>query len=81
MSQDKKTRNYRREYDTYHGTAEQKKRRASRNKARKIKVEAGLAHKGDGKDVGHRNRNAMDNSPGNITVQSRKVNRGWNKKR
>lgn len=48
-----KTRDYKREYATYQGTEEQKKNRAMRNAARRKMVQAGKAHKGDGKDVGH----------------------------
>ena len=32
-----------------------------------------------GKDVDHKNRNANDNSPGNLRVRSQKANRGWRK--
>ena len=46
-------RNYKREYETYQGTEQQKKNRAMRNAARRKMVKAGKAHKGDGKDVGH----------------------------
>jgi len=49
MPQDKDTRDYRKEYDTYHASPEQKKRRAARNKARK---ELGLK-KGDPREAGH----------------------------
>ena len=52
-----KKRNYRKEYDNYQGTAEQKKRRASRNAARAVMVKSGKAKKGDGKDVAHKNGN------------------------
>jgi hypothetical protein len=50
---DKSDRNYRREYDTYQGTEEQKKRRAARNAARAKMMKAGKVRKGDGKDVDH----------------------------
>ncbi len=49
----RKARDYRKEYDEYQGTPEQKKRRAERNKARREAVRAGKAHKGDGKEVDH----------------------------
>ena len=54
-------RNYRKEYDNYQGTPEQKKRRASRNAARKKMAKAGLVRKGDGKDVHHVGGNALNN--------------------
>jgi len=49
----KRVRNYRREYDQYHGTALQKKRRADRNRARRVAMRAGRVHKGDSKEVDH----------------------------
>lgn len=48
-----KVRNYRREYETYQGTEQQKKNRAARNAARAKMMKAGKVHKGDGKDVAH----------------------------
>ena len=45
-------RNYRQEYDRYQGTAAQKKRRAGRNKARRIMVAKGKAKKGKGDKSG-----------------------------
>lgn len=47
-------RNYRAEYDNYQGTAEQKKNRAARNRARREAERAGQVKKGDGKDVDHK---------------------------
>lgn len=44
-------RNYRKEYDNYQGTEEQKKNRAQRNKARRQAKAKGLNVKG--KDVAH----------------------------
>ena len=55
-------RNYRKEYDNYQGTAEQKKRRASRNAARTKMAKAGLVKKGDNKDVHHTTGNPLNNS-------------------
>ncbi len=49
----RKNRNYRKEYDEFHGTARQKKRRAQRNTARAKAVKAGRVKKGDGKEVHH----------------------------
>ena len=50
---DKSDRNYKREYENYDGTEMVKKKRAERNRARRIMMEKGLAKKGDGKDVHH----------------------------
>ena len=46
-------RNYKREYETYQGTEEQKKNRAQRNKARRELTREGKVHKGDGMDAAH----------------------------
>lgn len=47
------TRNYKREYELYQGTDEQKKNRAQRNAARAKMMKNGKVYKGDGKDVAH----------------------------
>tara|TARA_R110001592_G_scaffold182683_5_gene426075 strand:- start:8363 stop:8593 length:231 start_codon:yes stop_codon:yes gene_type:complete len=71
----KKKRNYRKEYDSYHGTSAQKKARASRNSARKKMAKSGKVRKGDGREVDHKNGNPRDNRRKNLRVVSRKVNR------
>ena len=48
-----KPRLYKKEYEQYDGTEKVKKKRAERNRARRIMQEAGKVHKGDGKDVHH----------------------------
>lgn len=75
----KRKRDYKKEYRDYHAKPEQIKRRASRNSARRKAVKAGIASKGDGRDVHHKNRNPMDNRRSNLSVTSRKKNRGWRK--
>jgi len=74
-------RNYRKEYDNYHSKPEQKKRRAGRNTARRRMTKLGMASKGDGKDVDHRDRNPQNNSPGNLRMQSKSRNRARNSRR
>lgn len=59
---------------------EEKKRRAARNTARRRMIASGRASKGDGKDIDHKDRNALNNSPSNLRVQSRATNRAWNKR-
>lgn len=68
-------RDYKREYEIYHGTPEQKKRRAGRNAARRKAEAAGKVSKGDGKDIHHKNGNTKDNSSKNVSVMSRSKNR------
>lgn len=47
-------RNYKQEYANYDGTEAVKKKRAQRNKARRMLEATGAVHKGDGKDVDHK---------------------------
>lgn len=70
-------RDYAKEYREYHSRPEQIKKRSSRNKARALMIKSGKAHKGDGKDVDHKDRNANNNSLKNLRVVSQKKNRGW----
>ena len=72
-------RDYDKEYSEYHSTEKQKKRRAARNKARRHLEKQGRVHKGDERDVDHRDRNPHNNSSANIRVRSRSANRGDNK--
>jgi hypothetical protein len=48
-----KPRNYKSEYANYDGTPAVKKKRAQRNKARRMLEREGVVHKGDGLDVDH----------------------------
>jgi len=67
----KKTkRNYRKEYDNYHGKKEQVKRRQNRNAANSIAKKKGIVKKGDGKDVAHKNGNPNDNRSSNLVAQA-----------
>ena len=61
----------------YQETAEQKKKRAARNAARRKMIKAGKAKKGDGKDVDHKNGNPHDNSKKNLRVTTKKANRSF----
>ena len=66
-------RNYREEYDDYHGKPEEIARRASRNKARAEKEKSGNLSWLD--EVDHMDNNPNNNSPGNLRVVSRHKNR------
>jgi len=46
-------RNYKQEYEKYHSSPEQKKKRAMRNAARRKLMKKGVVSKGDGYDVHH----------------------------
>ena len=59
-------RNYKQEYANYDGTEAVKKKRAQRNKARRMLEATGVVHKGDGKDVDHK----KPLSKGGTTVMS-----------
>lgn len=77
-----KKRDYRKEYDEYHGTEEQKKRRAQRNAARRKAERSGKVRKGDGKEVDHVGANRkgdLDNS--RTRVVPKKKNRKKQPKR
>ena len=68
-------RNYRKEYDEYHGTNEQKKDRAARNKARS---DLGL-EKGDGMEADH--INPLSKGGGNGGENLRAVKRSTNREK
>jgi hypothetical protein len=61
-----KPRPYKKEYENYDGTEAVKKKRAQRNKARRLMEAAGKVSKGDGKDVDH--KKALSN--GGTTTKS-----------
>lgn len=63
----------------YQGTAKQRKRRSSRNKARRKVVKTRGKAAVNGKDVHHKDRNPLNNSGKNLKVSSKKRNRGNNK--
>ena len=68
-------RDYGKEYREYHAKPAQKKRRASRNRARTLLERGGRVAPGDGKDVHHKDNNPRNNSRGNLAVMSRSKNR------
>jgi hypothetical protein len=74
-------RDYKKEYNDYHGTDEQKKRRAERNRARKKAAKEGRVKKGDGKEVHHTDASRTGDLDGPTRVVSKKTNRKIQPKR
>ena len=74
-----KPRPYKKEYEQYDGTPEVKKKRAARNKARRMMEAEGLVRKGDGKDVDHKRPLSKGGTTtrGNIRVKSATANRSY----
>jgi hypothetical protein len=70
-----KERDYKREYALFHGKPEQIKRRAQRNKSRRLLAKQGLVSKGDGKDVHHADNNTGNFNRSNLRVIPRSKNR------
>ena len=68
-------RNYRKEYDEYHGTPEQIKNRASRNAARSAVAKKHGKAAVKGKEVDHKDGNPKNNSKKNLQLMSRRANR------
>ena len=78
MPYTKSPRPYKREYEKYHASPEQKKNRAARNAARAKLMKEGKVKKGDGMDVAH--RKAIDKGGTNgdgVRVESRSTNRSF----
>jgi hypothetical protein len=72
-------RDYKREYQLYQGKPEQIKNRAERNAARALLMKEGKVHKGDGKDVDHKQpiSKGGSNKRSNLRVQSMRANRSF----
>lgn len=72
-------RNYKKEYENYHKKPEQRARRSSRNKARRLMIKKHGKAALKGKDVDHKDRSPLNNSPRNLRIQSKATNRSRNK--
>ena len=70
-------RNYKKEYANYQGKPAQVKKRASRNAARAKLSAGGVANKGDGKDVHHKDGNPNNNKRSNLAVTTKAKNRSF----
>jgi len=71
-------RDYKKE-QAYDGSPAVKKKRAQRNKARRMLEREGLVHKGDGKDVDHKKPVSKGGSTvrSNLRVKSASANRSF----
>jgi len=72
-------RDYKREYATYQGTDDQKKKRALRNKARRQAIRDGKASKGDGTDVHHVTAISKGGANGRTKVVPASENRSFDR--
>jgi hypothetical protein len=72
------TRDYKAE-QAYDGSPAVKKKRAARNKARRIMEREGVVHKGDGKDIDHKTPLSKGGTTvrGNLAVKSASANRSY----
>jgi len=68
---------HRRAEAKYQKSPEQVQKRENRNEARLTLEKEGKAYKGDGKDVMHKNGNALDNTSTNWKLGSRHKNRSY----
>lgn len=66
----------RHEYEKFQSSAKAIAERSARNSARRSAIKKGRVHKGDGKEVDHKNSNPTDNRASNLRVVSRATNRG-----
>ena len=71
-------RNYKREYRLYHGKPEQRARRSKRVLARRKMAKKHGKKAIKGKDIDHKNHNALDNSDKNLRIRSINKNRSDN---
>ena len=68
-------RNYKQESRTE--SPLRKKKRNMRNKSRRMSIKAGLVKRNDGKDVHHKDGNAMNIKRGNLSVKAASKNRSF----
>ena len=68
-------RDYEREYKRFQSSKKAKKDRAARNKARREALREGRVHRGDDKEVHHKDSNPQNDIKSNLQVVSRRFNR------
>jgi hypothetical protein len=71
------SRNYAKERANYHGKPEQMANNASRKRARRLAIKAGIIKEGDPREVGHANGNPRDNRISNLRAESVHQNRSY----
>ena len=74
LAEAKKKRDYTKDIE-YESSPKQRHNRVKRVLARRFMEKKGLVHKGDGKDVDHKDGDPTNNSPKNLRVMSRSKNR------
>jgi len=74
-------RDYKKERKNYLGTPEQMERNAARSRARRLAIKKGIAERGDGRDIHHKDNNPMNNDPKNLSSVTQKYNRSEPRKR
>ena len=74
-------RDYKKERENYLGTPKQMERNAARSRARRLAIKKGMAERGDGKDIHHKDNNPMNNDPKNLSSVTQKYNRSEPRKR
>lgn len=70
-------RDYKQEYKNYDGKPEQRRKNDSRKKARRLMEKLGKVKKFDGKDVDHKNGNALQSHRSNLRVTTKAANRSF----
>lgn len=65
----------RHEHEQFQSSPEAKKANSARVSARKKAIRKGIVHKGDGRELDHKDSNPLNNSSSNIRVISRTANR------
>ena len=70
-------RDYKQEYKNHGGTPEERKKNDSRKKARRLMEKLGKVKKFDGKDVDHKDGNALRSTKENLRVTTPRANRSF----
>lgn len=68
-------RDYEREYKRFQSSKKAKRDRAARNKARREALKEGKVHRGDAKEVHHKDSNPQNSAKSNLQIVTRTFNR------